>query len=53
VNRISVHELDATSNDVFDSLLALSGPCALSLEIKRLVREALVDLVGELVALLA
>ena len=49
MDLISVDELDATGYDVVDSLLDLSGPCLFPFGIERLLHEALVDGVGDLV----
>jgi hypothetical protein len=51
MDLVGVDEIDATSDDVLDSPLDLSGPCAFPLGIERLIDEALVDLVGELMTI--
>ena len=51
MDRLSVDELDAAGDDVLDSLIDLSRPGLFPLGIARLVHEALVDLVGEIVTL--
>ena len=51
MDLISVDELNPTGYDIVDSLLDLWGPCLFPLGIERLVHEALVDGVGELVTI--
>lgn len=51
MDLLGIDELDATGDDVLDSLLDLSGPCAFPLRIESLIDKALVELVGEVVTL--
>jgi len=51
MDLVGVDQVDATSDDVLDSLHDLSGPCTFPCRIERLLNKALVDLVGEIVAI--